>query len=434
VTGWELPGYDVERLLGADGVGEVWLARDRSTLEPVAVRVVTADSPADVELLRREAVAAATARHPHLLRLRTVLPVDDGVALVSDFAAAGSLANLLASRGALTPGEVVTVGVPLATALAALHAQRRAHGGVTVGCVLFTGDGRPLLADFGLSRLAGRSEDWAPSDDVLALGEVLALALDRDAPARLRACVQRATSADPAGRPTADELAAELRQTGRPAPLRLGDPSAGGSPPVAAAPAPAGSAKRPHPLPPPPGKAGRPSFALLAGVPIALVAAVLAGRAWAVADRPAAPPALEAASLDTPAQAPTAAPTPDWSAILARLDSGRDAAIANLDAAALNQIYAAGSPPLAVDAAAIRRLAGAGVRAEGLRLEIESVRLIRRTPAGAVVRVVDRLPAYEIIDADGQVVERRPGRGSAAWLVELVPAGDGWRIAAVRRA
>lgn len=438
---WSLPGYDVERLLGAGSAGEVWLARERSTLETVAVRIVTVAAEADLDRVRREAVQVAAVRHPHLVRVRSVLPVDGGVALVTDFVEGGSLVALLAARGSLTPGEVVTIGAPVATALAAIHAQGRVHTRVRGTNVLFTVDGRPLLADFGLVLLADRAEDAAPADDVVALGEVLALTLDRDAPAELRACVERAASVDPAGRPSAEELARDLRRTGRAAPVRPDGASDSGPAPRAERASPAGGtesapaggrAERARPSDPPrAAQSSRPSLALLVGVPIALVAAVLAGRTWAASDRPAGPPSLQVLRSAAPS-APAA--TVDWSAVLATLDTRRDAALVNLDTAALAEVYAGGSSPMALDAAAIARLAAARARADGLRLQVESVQLVRRTPGRVTLRVVDRLPAYDVVGADGRVLERRPGRGAAAWLVDLVPAGDGWRIAAVARA
>lgn len=458
MTGWSLPGYDVERLLGAGagagGPGEVWLARERSTLEPVAVRVVTVDGrEEDLDRLRREAVQVAAVRHPHLVRVRSVLPVDGGVAVVGDFAEGGSLAALLAVRGTLTAGEVLTIGAPVATALAAIHAEGRVHGRVSGTNVLFTGDGRPLLADFGLPSLATSADPAAPADDVRALGNVLAAALDPRAPAQLRACVQRAGSTDPATRPSAAEFAGDLRRNGRPEPLRLDGASAGGPVPLPVQLLRSGGADRARPPGRPPAvQAPRPSVALVGSVLAALVAAVLAGRSWAAADRPAGPPPLQVlrsaasaapAGPSAPAAAgvPTAASTPaapaapvNWPAVLAGLDARRDSAVAGLDAAALAAVYAAGSPPLARDAASIRALAAAGARPSGLRLQVQSVRLVRHTPGRVTLRVVDRLPAYDLVSADGRVFERRPGRGATAWAVDLVPAGDGWRIAAVARA
>lgn len=433
MPGWSLPGYDVEGLLGVGSAGEVWLARECSTLDAVAVRVVTVDGPEDLDRLRREAVQVAAVPHPHLVRVRSVLPVDGGVAVVSDFAERGSLTVLLAVRGSLTPGEVLTIGAPVATALAAIHAKGRVHGRVSATNVLFASDGRPLLADFGLSSLPNPADGAAPAEDVLALAEALAITLDRDPPPQLRACLDRAMSADPAARPSATEFARHLRRTGRPAPLRL-DGASGDGPALRAERALPSSRTAPPrpPGPPPPVKTSRPSVALLAGLPIALVAAVLAGRTWAATDRPTGPPPLQV--LRSPAPSAPAAATVDWLAVLAGLDARRDAALVDLDAAALAEVYAAGSTPMALDAASIRSLAAVAAHAQGLRLQVQSVRMVRRTPSRVTLRVVDRLPAYDVVSADGRVLERRPARGPVAWRVELVPARQGWRIAAVTRA
>ena len=94
----------------------------------------------------------AGVQHPHVVRLRGVHGVDDALVLVLDLAPGGSLARLLATRGTLSPGEVVTLGVPLAQALAAVHAQGLVHGDVTPANVLFAADGRPLLGRPGRRR------------------------------------------------------------------------------------------------------------------------------------------------------------------------------------------------------------------------------------------------------------------------------------------
>ncbi|MGN6332308.1 MAG: protein kinase domain-containing protein [Motilibacteraceae bacterium] len=160
---WEVPGYDVAELIGFGASGEVWLARERSTGDPVALKRLrpvpgSRPMPQAGERVAREAALLAALRHPHLLRLREVLPATEGMSglvLVLDHAAGGSLASLLAVRGTLAPGEVVTVAAPLAEALAHVHARGLVHGDVTPANVLLTADGRPLLADLGVARLLG---------------------------------------------------------------------------------------------------------------------------------------------------------------------------------------------------------------------------------------------------------------------------------------
>ena len=75
------------------------------------------------------------------------------VGLIMDYAAGGSLGQLVAGRGKLGPGETVTVLTPIAQALAYLHGQGFTHGDVSPGNVLFTAHGKPLLADLGVARM-----------------------------------------------------------------------------------------------------------------------------------------------------------------------------------------------------------------------------------------------------------------------------------------
>ncbi len=120
---WSLPGYDVEALLGFGATGEVWRAREQATGDTVALKRLRAGAdPSAVDALRREASLLRSLDTPYVVRLRDVLGSGEGTVLVLDHAPGGSLAALLARRGSLEPGEVVTVGAPLAQALAAAHA------------------------------------------------------------------------------------------------------------------------------------------------------------------------------------------------------------------------------------------------------------------------------------------------------------------------
>ncbi len=151
-----VPGYVLEELLGRGGTGEVWRARPRGDGPPVAVKVLRQGDP---ERQVREAGLLAELDHPHLVRLHQVVrrrtPDGEQVALVLDLLAGGSLAALLAARGRLRPGEVVTAIAPVATALAHLHDRGVVHGDLSPGNVVFTAEGRPVLTDLGVARVLG---------------------------------------------------------------------------------------------------------------------------------------------------------------------------------------------------------------------------------------------------------------------------------------
>jgi eukaryotic-like serine/threonine-protein kinase len=269
---WSVPGYVAEEMIGFGGSGEVWRGRAVASGETVALkRLRLGASVEERSGLRREGALLAALDHPHLLRVREVVTTDRDAVLVLDHAAGGSLAMLLRSRITLPPGEVVSVLAPLAAALAYAHSEGLCHGDVTPANVLFTEEGRPLLADLGVARVLGELEavhstpeyiDPAvaagaapgPASDVFMVAAVAVHALtgappwradDAEAalalaatgrvpdlpalapglPEALTRVLARALSAQPHRRGTAAEFALDLRHACGPAPVRLAVPA-----------------------------------------------------------------------------------------------------------------------------------------------------------------------------------------------------------------
>ncbi|MGY1752582.1 serine/threonine-protein kinase [Blastococcus sp. SYSU D01042] len=264
-----VPGYRLEELLGRGGSGEVWRAVPRRGGPAVAVKVLAEGEP---ERQAREAVLLGGLDHPHLVRLVEVVhqPRRGGaarVALVLDLLEGGSLAALLAARGRLTAGEVVTVCAPVAAALAHVHAQGVVHGDLSPGNVVFTAEGRPVLTDLGVGRIVGetaaaevtpayvdpavaRGGAPGPASDVFGVaaaafhaltgiapwnaatpadtlvvaahGQLPDLAeLAPDAPPALVEVIGRGLAADPHERGSAAAFALDLRHACRPEPVGL---------------------------------------------------------------------------------------------------------------------------------------------------------------------------------------------------------------------
>ncbi|NYJ07612.1 serine/threonine-protein kinase [Petropleomorpha daqingensis] len=264
-----VPGYTLQELLGRGGSGEVWRAVPRGGGAPVAVKVLVAGDP---ERQAREAALLGELDHPHLVRLRDVVhqPRRGGearVALVLDLLPGGSLAALLARRGRLRPGEVVTAIAPVAAALEHAHQRGVVHGDLSPGNVVFTAEGRPVLTDLGVARVLGeaaarevtpayvdptvaRGGAPGPASDVFGVAaaafhaltgiapwnaagpaETLAVAaagvlpdlaeLAPGAPAELVAVIARGLAADPHERGSAGAFALDLRHACRPEPVRL---------------------------------------------------------------------------------------------------------------------------------------------------------------------------------------------------------------------
>lgn len=245
-----LDGYSRGRKLGTGGSAEVWLVSSERTGRLFAAKVFDPVQRNDAH----RGVAAGQARremqlldrlvHEHLVRLHDVVPTGGTSALIMDYAAGGSLAALVGTRGQLPVGEVVTILTPIAQCLAYLHGQGITHSDVAPGNVLFTELGKPLLSDLGLGRMTGengatpagtagfeapdgepqwRKESLHPEDDVHGLAALgwyaltgrVPAAKDRrpplsilvpDVPEELAAIIEAGLEPDAAARPSATEF------------------------------------------------------------------------------------------------------------------------------------------------------------------------------------------------------------------------------------
>lgn len=130
-----LGGYRLLRTIGVGSRAEVFLAHPlRPDAEgPPAVMKVYGPAVRD-ESIAAEVEALSRASGPHVVRVIDVTSTPDGAhALILSRHAAGTLARLLADRGHLVAGELITVLAPLATALRRMHSAGVAHGSIGPG-------------------------------------------------------------------------------------------------------------------------------------------------------------------------------------------------------------------------------------------------------------------------------------------------------------
>jgi Protein kinase domain len=510
-----VPGYAVEWPLGADGT--VWAGREDVTGTRVALRLVPVADSATRERARREVALLTAVDHPHVLPLLGVVDVPGALVLVLELAEGGSLDDLLATRWILPPGEVVTTCAPIGQALAELHGLGLVHGHVTPANVLFSADGRPMLANLGTGMLAdGHRTDPAgmaapevlagqppqPGSDVYGLAAVAIRALTgqfgRQAailpgiPPATQGALAQAMHPDPARRPSADSLANALFVLAEPEPVVLGQgPAVAAAAPeadLAAAPPPTDVAPAPPPArtrraarhaepaempaePPtatttiaPPAPPRPPAveseqrrrrrrrlrrvdlarIAMVVAIPVILAGAIFAGlQLWGGDGDPQTLP--EADRLTSPGEAevpvdlcggPRPAPTEqppevtDWTQVVQSLYTRRAEAFNDVDAEALCDVYAPTSQVLADDAELLQMYADSGVRTRGLAFEVVTAELVSQEAGRVVLQITDRLPPYQLVDADGEVQAEKDGLPEATWQAELVPAPDasGWRF------
>jgi serine/threonine-protein kinase len=249
--------YELQTEIARGAIGTVWRARDLTSGEPVAVKVLLPEAEHDPDVVKSlldEAQLLAELNHPGIVRARDV--VANGVhALVMDLVEGADVRQRIRTSGPLRPAEVAEIGAQTADALAAVHAAGILHGDVKPGNILMPTDGGPVkLGDFGVARriqlpdtVTHATPEYVapevvagvkpgPSSDVYSLGMVLyemtcgrspyrggtvAEVIERHAgcvpvqPAgmsdELWQLVLRCVELNPAARPTAGQVAGELR-------------------------------------------------------------------------------------------------------------------------------------------------------------------------------------------------------------------------------
>jgi eukaryotic-like serine/threonine-protein kinase len=175
--------FELVREVGRGGAGAVYEARDRALGRTVALKIYHRPDRDRDQLLHEARVACALAG-PGIIRIFDVDPRHGW--LVMQWARAGTLGT--------SAGHAFAWAVPLARALARLHAAGWVHHDVKPSNVLLRAADAPLLGDFGTARrigersppgslgyvsperMAGRPSD--PRDDVYGFGRILEDALD----------------------------------------------------------------------------------------------------------------------------------------------------------------------------------------------------------------------------------------------------------------
>jgi Tol biopolymer transport system component len=151
--GNRLGRYEVVSLLGAGGMGEVYLAKDAQLNRTVAIKVLSQHLAGNVELrqrFEREARAVSSLNHPHICTLYDVGHEKDVHYLVMEHLEGETLATRL-RKGGLPTEEAMTYAVQIADALDKAHRKGVVHRDLKPGNIMLTRTGAKLL-DFGLAK------------------------------------------------------------------------------------------------------------------------------------------------------------------------------------------------------------------------------------------------------------------------------------------
>jgi eukaryotic-like serine/threonine-protein kinase len=165
--------YRLVRRLAIGGMGEVWVARNRTTGAEVAVKLGRSDAGHDeaVARFRQEARLGASLSHRGIVRIFDFVEEPDGTpVLVMELLFGETLERSLQERGALASDEAIAITLCVLSALAHVHDAGLVHRDVTPANIFLAvdpdGQVTPKLVDFGIAK-------WNASDVRTADGCVL---------------------------------------------------------------------------------------------------------------------------------------------------------------------------------------------------------------------------------------------------------------------
>ena len=180
-AGTQLGPYEVQSLVGAGGMGEVYRARDARLQRTVALKILPAQvagDPGRRQRFEQEARAASALNHPNIVAVYDIGEQEGQAFIVSELIDGESLREVI-RRGSMPMSKLLDLMQQVAAGLAAAHSAGIVHRDLKPENVMVTRDGRAKILDFGLAKqfvstAAGSAE--APTVTQTSAGAVVGTA------------------------------------------------------------------------------------------------------------------------------------------------------------------------------------------------------------------------------------------------------------------
>ena len=170
--------YEIKGVLGVGGMGVVYRAWDQQLAEPVAIKTLRMDfasaEPAALERFKQEIRLARKITHRNVVRTHDIGEVDGLYYITMEFVEGQSLKHLIQARGSLPVNVVLTVGKQLCRALEVAHEQGVIHRDIKPQNLVVEPSGTLKVMDFGIARLAKRTEGMTQAGMAVGTPEYMA--------------------------------------------------------------------------------------------------------------------------------------------------------------------------------------------------------------------------------------------------------------------
>lgn len=162
LIGKRLGDYQIDRLLGAGGMGEVYLARQMSLEREVALKILPAELQRNEIYLRRfeiEAKTAAKLNHKNVVQVYAIDSVDGVPLIAMEYVPGTNLRQYVARKGPIALIPALSLMRQAAEAIAVAGEMGLIHRDIKPENMLLTPRGGLKIADFGLAKLPHSPSD-----------------------------------------------------------------------------------------------------------------------------------------------------------------------------------------------------------------------------------------------------------------------------------
>jgi eukaryotic-like serine/threonine-protein kinase len=157
--GQRVKHYQIVKLIGEGGMGEVYLANDTILGRQVALKMLPTFVSKDPERLRRftqEARAASRLSHPNVCVVHEIGETDDGRPFIAmEYVEGVTLRQRMRDR-VMKMGDVLDIAIQIADALTAAHEAGIVHRDIKPENIVIRPEGYVKILDFGLAKLTER--------------------------------------------------------------------------------------------------------------------------------------------------------------------------------------------------------------------------------------------------------------------------------------
>ena len=151
--------YEILLELGSGGMANVYLAHDLRLDRRVAIKLMHPTLLTGEDLVERfmlEARTAAGLSHPNIVPIHAVKVEEDLLYFVMKYVDGRPLDSIIKAEAPLAPDTVRQIVSQVADALAYAHRHGVIHRDIKPANILISTDGHPILADFGIAKVADR--------------------------------------------------------------------------------------------------------------------------------------------------------------------------------------------------------------------------------------------------------------------------------------